>query len=160
MCGVMLAMIIFVLDLFKFPVTLNSFTRFPSYTNFIFAAVSYCSYHPVVVLWLLLVVLLLAVALWVLLLLFLRCFSVSPVHIPYSLSSCYIIKKQFHVCPAVFLQVHLVLLPRVPIQRSIISKLYFSKMCSSFINIFLRIFFQFLWTEKMIEGNFPWSLLC
>ena len=43
MCGVMLAMIIFVLELFKFPVTLNSFTRFPSDTNFIFAALSYGS---------------------------------------------------------------------------------------------------------------------
>ena len=36
----MLAMIIFMLGLFKFPVTLNSFTRFPSYTNFIFTTVS------------------------------------------------------------------------------------------------------------------------
>ena len=43
MCGVMLAMIIFVLELFKFPVIQNSFTRFPSYTNFIFATVSYRS---------------------------------------------------------------------------------------------------------------------
>ena len=39
----MLAMIIFMLDLFRFPVTVNSFTRFPSYTNFIFATESYCS---------------------------------------------------------------------------------------------------------------------
>ena len=39
----MLTMIIFVLALFKFPATLNSFTRFPSETNFIFATVSYCS---------------------------------------------------------------------------------------------------------------------
>ena len=36
-------MIILVLELFKFPVTLNSFTRFPSCTNFIFATVSYRS---------------------------------------------------------------------------------------------------------------------
>ena len=43
MCGVMLAMIIFVLELLKLPVTLNSFRRFPSYTNFIFAAISYRS---------------------------------------------------------------------------------------------------------------------
>ena len=43
MCGAVLAMMIFVLDLFKFPVILNSFTRFPSYTNFIFATVSYCT---------------------------------------------------------------------------------------------------------------------
>ena len=43
MCGVMLAMIIFVLDVFKFPVTLNSFMHFPSYTNFIFVTVSYRS---------------------------------------------------------------------------------------------------------------------
>ena len=43
MCGVMLAMIIFVLELFKFPVTLNSFTRFLSYTNFIYATISYRS---------------------------------------------------------------------------------------------------------------------
>ena len=45
MCGVMLAMcwIIFVLDLFKFPVTSNSFTRFPFYTILKFATVSYCS---------------------------------------------------------------------------------------------------------------------
>ena len=40
MCGVMLSMIIFVLALFKFPVTLNFFTRFPSRTNFIFGTVS------------------------------------------------------------------------------------------------------------------------
>ena len=39
----MLAMIIFVLGLFKFPVTVNPFSRFPSYTNFIFATVSYHS---------------------------------------------------------------------------------------------------------------------
>ena len=41
----MLAMcwIIFVLDLFKFPVTPNSFTRFPFYTILKFATVSYCS---------------------------------------------------------------------------------------------------------------------
>ena len=38
----MLAMIIFVLEFFKFHVTLNSFTRFPSYANFIFATVSSC----------------------------------------------------------------------------------------------------------------------
>ena len=31
------------LGLFKFPVTLNSFTRFPSYNNFIFATVLYRS---------------------------------------------------------------------------------------------------------------------
>ena len=43
MCGVMLAMIIFVLDLFKFPVTLNSLTHFPAYTNFIFVTESYYS---------------------------------------------------------------------------------------------------------------------
>ena len=39
----MLFIIIFVLALFKFQVTLNSFTRFPSYTNFIFGTISYCS---------------------------------------------------------------------------------------------------------------------
>ena len=39
----MLAMIIFVLGPFKFQVTLNSFERFPSYTNFIFGTVPYCS---------------------------------------------------------------------------------------------------------------------
>ena len=43
MCGVMLAMIIFVLELLKFPVTLNTFTRFPSHANFLFATVSYRS---------------------------------------------------------------------------------------------------------------------
>ena len=43
MCGVMLAMIIFVLDLLKFPVTLNSLTHFPAYNNFIFVTVSYYS---------------------------------------------------------------------------------------------------------------------
>ena len=37
----MLAIIIFVESLFEFPVTLNSFKRFPSRTNFIFATVSY-----------------------------------------------------------------------------------------------------------------------
>ena len=43
MCGVMLTIIIFVLGPFRFPVTLNSFERFPSYTNFIFGTVSCCS---------------------------------------------------------------------------------------------------------------------
>ena len=43
MCGVMLAIIIFVLGPFKFSITLNSFMCFPSYTNFIFGTVSYCS---------------------------------------------------------------------------------------------------------------------
>ena len=42
MCGMILAMIVFVLGPFKFLVTLNSFERFPSYTNFIFGTVSYC----------------------------------------------------------------------------------------------------------------------
>ena len=40
MCGVMLVIIILVLALSKFPVTLNSSARVPSYTNF---TVSYCS---------------------------------------------------------------------------------------------------------------------
>ena len=39
----MLIMIIFVLGLFKFLFTLNSFTRFPLRTNFIFVTVSYRS---------------------------------------------------------------------------------------------------------------------
>ena len=43
MCDVMLSMIILVLALFKFPVILNSFTRFPSYTNFSCVTVSYHS---------------------------------------------------------------------------------------------------------------------
>ena len=43
MCGEMLAMIIFVLELFKFPFTLIFFTHIHSYTNFIFATVSYRS---------------------------------------------------------------------------------------------------------------------
>ena len=91
MCGVMLATIIFVLDLFKFPFTLNPFMRFPSYTNFIFATVSNhssssccCSLSAVGPCrcsltsssWPLLVFLLV-------LLLFSRCFSASLVHIPY-----------------------------------------------------------------------------
>ena len=41
MCGVMLSVIIFVLDLFKFPVTLNNFMSFPSCINFIFGTVPY-----------------------------------------------------------------------------------------------------------------------
>ena len=40
MCGVILVMIIFVLDLFKFLFTLNSFTRLLSNANFIFVTVS------------------------------------------------------------------------------------------------------------------------
>ena len=43
MCGVMLVIIILVLALSKFPVTLNSSTRVPSYANFIFETASYCS---------------------------------------------------------------------------------------------------------------------
>ena len=43
MCGVRLSIIILVLALFKFPVTLNSFTRLPSCTKFISGTVSYCS---------------------------------------------------------------------------------------------------------------------
>ena len=43
MCRVMLVMIIFVLDLFKFQVIRNSLRHFPSYTNFMFGTVSYCS---------------------------------------------------------------------------------------------------------------------
>ena len=39
----MLAMIILVLELLKFAVTLNSFTQFPSFTNFLFTTVSYHS---------------------------------------------------------------------------------------------------------------------
>ena len=46
-----------------------------------------------------------------LLLLFLQCLSISlAVDIPYFPSSCYTIKKQYHIRSAVFLQVHLVLL--------------------------------------------------
>ena len=133
-------MIIFVLHLFKFPVILNSFTPFHSYSNFIFTTVSYrssssCFYCS------------LAAAL--------RCSFASSssfvaavsspsasfftmsfslfVHIPYSPSSCYTIKRQYHLRSAAFLQVHLVLLPQVLIQRCIILKLYFSKINSPFI---------------------------
>ena len=102
-------------------------------------------HHPVVVvLWLLSVLaaapllpwlpLILAFAL--LLLIFQRCISISSVHIPYSPPSCYTINKKFQVRSAVFLQVRLVLLPQVLIQRCIILKLYFSKMCSPFITRF------------------------
>ena len=142
MCGAMLAMIIFVLGLLKFPVTLNSFTRFPSYTKFIFAAISYRSSSSC-------------------------CSSLTDarpcccslassfvaagsslsasfsIHIPYSPSSCYTVKKQYHVRSAAFLQVRLVLLPRVLILRCIILRLYFSKMCSSFITRLWEIFWKF-----------------
>ena len=43
MCGMMLAIILFVLAPFKFPVSLNYFSRFLWYTNFIFGIISYCS---------------------------------------------------------------------------------------------------------------------
>ena len=118
----------------------NVFPRTP----ILFLELCHIAPHLVVALWLLVA---LAVDLWLLLLLLLLlvlavtlvlffplCLSVSPVHIPYSPSSCYTIKKQFHVHSAVFLQVHLMLLPRVLIQRCVILKLYFSKMNSSFIN--------------------------
>ena len=150
--------IIFVLGLFKFPVTLNSFTGSSSYTNFIFATVSYCSSSS--------------------------CFCSLPAADSTSVSSCYcplasssasfstmsfdlscpypifsIIllcnKEVILFSPAVFLQVHLMLLPRVLIQRCITLKLYFSKMNSSFINIFLRNFLKILWAEKMTGGSFP-----
>ena len=125
--------------------------RFPSYTNFIFGTVSYgsssscCSLAaagPCCSPWLLLLpwpLLLFAVALF-LLFLFPRRLSISSVLIPCYPSSCYIMKKQFHVRYAVFLQVTLVFVPRVLIQRCVILKLYFSKMNLSFINIFLRNF--------------------
>ena len=157
MCGVMLVMIIFVLGLFKFLVILNSFTRFPSYANFIFATVSYRSSSSCCCS-------LAAVGLY-------RCslassssslaaagsssasfstksFSLSR---PYPIFSIILLykKKQYHVRSAAFLQVHLVLLPRVLIQRCIFLKLNFSKMCSSFIiNLFLRNFLTILWTGK------------
>ena len=136
MCGVMLALIIFVLELFKFPVTLNSFTRFPSYTNFIFATVSYrwssSCYCPLAAAgscccFLASSSTFVAVG-------FCCCssasfppmfFNPSPVHIPCSPSSRYTKKKQFHVQSAAFLQVHLMLLAWVLIQRCIILKLYF-----------------------------------
>ena len=126
-------------------------------TTILFLQPHYIAHHHPVVFWLLLV---LAVAPWLLillpwsllvftvaplvLLLFPRFFSVSLVHIPYSPSSCYTIKKQFHVRSAVFLQASLVLLPRVLIKRFIILKFYFSKMNSSFINIFLRSFLKII----------------
>ena len=100
--------------------------------------------HPVVVLWLLLVLAVAPLLSWpllvlLLLLLFIRCLSVFPVHIPYSPSSCYTIKKQYHVRSAAFLQVHLVLLSQVLLQRCIILKLYISKMYSSFTIRFWEI---------------------
>ena len=130
---------------FKFPVTLNSFTCFPSYTNFIFSTVSYCSSSSCC------------------------CslaaagtssscccslpsssasfstmsfLSISSVRISYSPWSCYTIKKQFNVRSTVFRQVHLVFLPWVLIQRRIILKLYFSKWNSSFSNIYFEKIFE------------------
>ena len=51
-----LVMIIFMLGLFTFPVTLNSFTHFSSPSNFIFATYYIAHHHHrVVILWLLLV---------------------------------------------------------------------------------------------------------
>ena len=163
MCGVMLAMIIFVLQLFKFPVNLNCFTSFYSYTNFIFATVSYGSssscYCSVAAAglcrcslasssFLLLLIL-------PLLLLFQRRLLVSPVHIPYSPSSCYTIKKQYDVCSAAFLQVHLVFLSQVPMQRYIILKMYFSKMNSSFILYLSERFFENFMHRRQIISR--WS---
>ena len=58
MCGMILAMIVFVLGPFKFLVTLNSFERCPR-TPILFLELCHIAhYHPVVVLWLLLVLLL------------------------------------------------------------------------------------------------------
>ena len=133
MCGAMLAMIIFVLGLLKFPVTLNSFTRFPSYTKFIFAAISYRSSSSC-------------------------CSSLTDarpcccslassfVAAGSSLSASFYTMSLRLFCPypifsiillynkeAAFQQVRLMLLPRVLIQRCIVLKLYFSKMSSSFI---------------------------
>ena len=161
MCGVMLAIIIFVLGPFKFSITLNCFMCFPSYTNFIFGTVSYCSSSSSCSLaaassccWSLTSFSSFAAGFYCCSLacssplLFLRYLSISPVHIPYSASSCYTIKKQFHVCSAVFLKVHFVLLRRVLILRCIILKLYFSKMNLSFIDTFLKNFLKILWTGK------------
>ena len=131
MCGVMLAMIIFVLDLFKFPVTLNFLHVFPRTP----ASSCCCSLASSS----------------------LRCLSISAVHIPYSPSSSYTIQKQFYVFSPVFLQGHLVLLSRVLRQRCIILKLYFSKMYPSFVIYSLRNLFQILWREKRIKGNFTQS---
>ena len=92
--------------------------------------------------------LLLLLAVTLLLLLFPRCLSVSPVHIPYSPSSCYTIKKQFDIHPAVFLQVHLMLLlSRVLIQRCIILLTDFSSSQSCLLQVFLGNFFK-------ISGHF------
>ena len=89
-------------------------------------------HHPVFVIWLLLVLFFLVVVL--LLLLFLWCLSIFAVHIPYS---SYTINKQFHVGSAVFLQVHLVLLSWVLIQRCIISQ--------KWIHLLLKYFWKFSW---------------
>ena len=138
MCGVMLAMIIFVLGRFKFPVSLIFFERFPRTTVLFLELCHIAHHHPVFVLWLLLV---LTALLWILLLLlFPRCLSISRVHIPYSPSSRYTIKKQFHVCSGAFLRVHPVFLPQSLTKRYIILKLRFSKLNSSFIDKFLKIF--------------------
>ena len=102
---------------------------------------------------------------WFLLLLlcffFPRCLSISLVHIPYSTSSCYTIKKQFHVRSAVFLQVHLVLLTRVLIQICILLKLYFSKIYLYFINTFLRNLLKFLRIKKRhhAQATSKWSFI-
>ena len=49
MCGVMLAMIIFVLELFKLPVTLNSFRSFIRIPILFLQLYRIAHHHPVVV---------------------------------------------------------------------------------------------------------------
>ena len=154
----MLTMIIFVLELFKFPVTLNAFTRFPSYTNFIFATISYrsssslsccCSLAAVGPYGCSLASSSSSLATGFFFFFYFFFHDVPSVHIPFSPSSCYITKKQYHVRSTAFLQVHLVLLSQVLIQRFVILKLHFSNMYSSFILYpFEKFFDNFIDTLK------------
>ena len=68
--------------------------------------------------------------------------ALSPVHIPHSPSSCYTIKKQFHVRSAVFLEVHLTLLSLVLIRRCIILLTDFSSSQSYSLQVFLSNFLK------------------
>ena len=146
--GLMLFMIILVLDLFKFTVTLNSFTRFPSYTNFIFATalccyslaagISSCCYS-------------LASSS--------ACFSLMSFNLsgPYFILSITLLYNKKAVSRT--LCSLSACASRVLIQRCIILKLYFSKMNSSFIKYFWQIFFKFYGQEKTI-CVLRWSVIC
>ena len=151
-CVVWCYTIIFVLALFKFPVTLNSFTRVPSYTSFIAGTVSYCSSSSF-------------------------CCSLASSSAVYSIMSS-ILSHPYPILSIILLY------NKEAVSRTLYSlsaseslvaatvadtalhsfeivflKLYFSKMYSYLLYLFLEIFWKnVIRTKKMSKGNFPYSV--